>query len=111
MVDNVRGSIVSIVIAILVIALSIPLWNLSEGKVGASIASSYADMDISVSFDGFADLLVIDDSKSNMVDDTVVSLRNPSGSDKKYDFAFAYAKVGLLIIIIFKLINIVTFIN
>ncbi|HOB25867.1 MAG TPA: hypothetical protein PKG93_01810 [Bacilli bacterium] len=92
MVDNVRGSIVSIVIAILVIALSIPLWNLSEGKVGASIASSYADMDISVSFDGFADLLVIDDSKSNMVDDTVVSLRNPSGSDKKYDFAFAYPK-------------------
>lgn len=95
MVDrDIRRYVFNIILTIIIVILSIPLWNKSDARVGASIASSFTDMDININFEGFDGLSIINDESSYMIKGKNVSLRNPSRNLKNYKLVYMLSKTS-----------------
>ncbi len=84
---------ISVLITVILVLISIPLWNYSSGRKGSVLASSYGDLSITVSIGVFPELIVIEDERAfDYIDETPVTFRNPNDKSKKFEIYYLYDK-------------------
>lgn len=80
---SVSRIVVSIIITLILVVISIPLWNYSSGKKGALLVDSYEDLSIAVTIGEFKELLIVEDNRAlDLIDTTKLSLRNRNDFSK-----------------------------
>lgn len=81
---NISRLSITIIITMILVIVSIPLWNYSSGKRGSLIADSYDNLSVSVVTGEFKQLLVIEDNRAlDIIEPTKLSLRNRNSFTKK----------------------------
>lgn len=90
---KVKRLILSVLITVILVLISVPIWNYSSGRKGSLLASSYGDQSISVNIGTFPDLIVIEDDRAlDYIKETPVLFRNPNDITKKFDIYYLYDK-------------------
>lgn len=91
--SSINRLILSVVITTLLFFISIPLWNYSEAKRGAILASEYGDLAISVSMESFDQLVAIEDYRAfDYINPTKISFRNRNGYKKNFELLLLVSK-------------------
>lgn len=90
---KIKRLILSVLITVILVLISVPLWNYSSGRKGSMLASSYGDLSITINIGTFPDLIVIEDDRAlEYIDETPVILRNPNDTTKKFDMYYLLDK-------------------
>lgn len=83
---RIRRLIISIVIAISVVLVSIPIWSIANGNRIGILANSYGELKISTRVGAFESLLVVGDEKAfEIINPTTISFKNRNGYKKDFD--------------------------
>ena len=73
----------SIIITLILVMVSIPLWNYSSGKQNSILADSSEALNISVIVGDFPKMLIIEDERAfDNIEPTTISLRNRNSFNK-----------------------------
>lgn len=83
---GVRKLVVSIIIAISVIIVSIPIWRVSEGNTIGLVNTRYTELPIVVKIEKLKSLLIVSDEEaSTFVEPTELTLKNRNGHAKSFN--------------------------
>lgn len=90
---SIKSLILSVVLTIIIVAISVPLWNYNGMKKGALLANNYGDLEISVNIGKFADLIVIEENRAfDNITPTIISLRNQNDTKRQFEVLFLVNK-------------------
>ena len=89
---DVKGLFKNIILVIIVVLVSIPLWNNSPSNAGAAIASSFKNMQVLLSFEGFDTLQNISDDDFEQLNAKTITLKNATKEAKDYNLVYVYSK-------------------
>lgn len=90
---SIKKIVISVILTVLLVLVSVPLWNYSASKKGAILAGSYADLSIAVEVGKIDSLIIIEDSRAfSYIMPTEVSLRNRNEYEKEYELLFLVDK-------------------
>ena len=89
---DIKGLFKNILVVIAVVLASIPLWNNSPSNAGAAIASSFKDMQVLLTFEGFDTLQNISDDDYEQLDAKTITLKNATKDVKEYNLVYVYSK-------------------
>lgn len=91
---NVRNLVFSVLITIVLVLISIPLWEMSSGeRVLDVLASASDELSITVNAGTFPSLIIIEDDRAfDNIEATPVLFRNPNDKAKKFAIYYLYDK-------------------
>lgn len=83
---KIRRLIMSIVIAISVVLVSIPIWSMANGNEIGLLANSYGELKISTKVGEFEPLIIISDEMAfEQINSTTISFKNRNGYKKDFN--------------------------
>lgn len=84
---KIKSLIFSVVLTVLIVAISIPLWSSSKGNHGFQMADALSNPSINVTIGEFPSLIIIEDSRAkDYIAPTTITLKNTQDTQHSFDF-------------------------
>lgn len=91
--NKINRLVISVIVTVMLVFISVPLWNLTSKTRSDMLANSYGDLSITVNIGTFPELVVIEDDRAiEYLNDTPVIFRNPNDKSKKFKMHYLVDK-------------------
>ena len=91
---DVKDILKNIILVLVIVLVSIPIWKNAPANQGAAIANSFKDMGVLIEFDGFNTLTNVDAKDYESLEPENVLLRNATSKTQHYNLFYVYAKTS-----------------